>query len=159
MIDHQKHSNKLNWLLFLRRYIALIAIFNIFWEMLQMPLYTMWNNDTWGTIIYSIIHCSFGDVLIALTSISLAILIAGKSNWPIENFRIVAFLTIIIGISYTFYSEWLNIYIHQSWAYTNAMPTLTIGPWDFGATPLLQWLIIPSLSIWLTKKTLELKCN
>ena len=158
-MDHENHNYKAVWLRFMRGYITLIAIFNIFWEMMQMPLYTMWNNDTWGTIIYSVIHCTFGDVLIAVTSIALALLICGNSQWPQKNFCIVAVLTVIIGISYTFYSEWLNIYIHKSWAYTDTMPVLNIGPWDFGISPLMQWLIIPSLALWLTQKRLAAKCN
>ncbi len=156
-MDGDGNDNDLNWLGFLRRYIILIALFNSLWEILQMPLYTLWNNDSWLTIIYSIIHCTFGDILIALTAISLSLLLLAKANWPHQNFQIVAILTVLIGISYTLYSEWLNIYIHKSWAYNDLMPLLSLGPWQIGLSPLLQWLILPSIALWQSKKVIPCK--
>jgi len=158
-MDNEIHKVELNWLRYLRCYIALIALLNVFWEMFQMPLYTMWNDDTSATIIYSIIHCTIGDILIALVSISLALVIIGNENWPQKNFIPVAALAIIFGEAYCFYSEWLNVYVHHSWAYSENMPLLSIGAVDFGATPLLQWLIIPPLALWLSRKIARAPCN
>jgi hypothetical protein len=45
---------------------------------------------------------------------------------------------------YAILSEWLNVKIWRSWAYTSAMPLLP-GT-GTGLTPLLQWLIVPALA-------------
>lgn len=33
-------------------------------EPLQMPLYTLWVDGTWGQIGYALVHCKLGDVLL-----------------------------------------------------------------------------------------------
>lgn len=48
--------------------------------------------------------------------------------------------------------EWLNVYVWQRWAYSPDMP-LVLG---IGLTPLLQWLLVPVLTLWLTRRHLGL---
>ncbi|HCX11126.1 MAG TPA: hypothetical protein DHU81_12475, partial [Hyphomonas sp.] len=80
--------------------------------------------------------------------LSIAWLIAGRRGWPDKHYWRVAGLSLLIGLTYTVFSEWLNISIRESWAYRETMPT--IGPLNTGLSPLLQWLIIPSLTFaWL----------
>ena len=44
------------------------------------------------------------------------------------------------------YSEWLNINVRGSWAYSDLMPVVpVIGT---GLAPLLQWVIVPTLALW-----------
>jgi hypothetical protein len=50
----------------------------------------------------------------------------------------------VLGIGYTVFSEWLNVDVRATWAYTEQMPVLP--PLGTGLTPLLQWLIIPTLT-------------
>jgi len=38
----------------------------------------------------------------------------------------VAALAISLGFAYTVFSEWLNVYVRQSWGYDPVMPTVTI---------------------------------
>jgi len=54
-------------------------------------------------------------------------------------------LTVMVGVAYTIYSEWLNTTIRQGWAYSPMMPVLP--PLGTGLSPLLQWLIVPSLAL------------
>jgi hypothetical protein len=56
---------------------------------------------------------------------------------------------IMVGVAYTFFSEWANIQIFKSWSYNESMPMI---PWTkVGLTPILQWIIIPSIVILLIK--------
>ena len=59
--------------------------------------------------------------------------------------RIVA-LTVALAVSYTVFSEWMNVLWRESWGYTSAMPTLPV--FGTGAAPLLQWLVVPTLALW-----------
>jgi hypothetical protein len=55
------------------------------------------------------------------------------------------FLVIAFGLVYTGYSEWLNATVRQSWTYSDLMPVI---PWlGLGLSPMLQWLVIPSLAL------------
>jgi hypothetical protein len=138
------------WLSAIRRYLAVIALGNLVWEFAHMPLYTLWQIGTAGEIFFAVIHCTGGDVIIATVSLVLAILISGRSAWPRGRFLRVAATTVILGLSYTVFSEWLNVEIRRSWAYSDLMPTV---PWlGVGLTPLAQWLVIPGLGFWQVRR-------
>ncbi len=102
----------------LRRYLFSIALLNLFWEFLHMPLYQLWEDGTAAEIVFAAIHCTGGDILIALCSITGAIILTGSRKWPNEGFRKVILLTIVFGFLYTAFSEWLNIEIREAWAYS-----------------------------------------
>ncbi len=56
---------------------------------------------------------------------------------------------IMVGVAYTVFSEWANIQIFKSWSYNESMPMI---PWtEVGLTPVLQWIVIPSAVILLTR--------
>ncbi|WP_230534301.1 hypothetical protein [Microvirga roseola] len=131
------------WLTAFRRYLIVILLGNLAWEFAHMPLYTIWNTGTWGEIAFAAVHCTGGDVLIALSSLVLALLLVGNGAWPVDRFRAVAALTIIFGVAYTTFSEWVNIVIRAAWAYSDLMPVVTVLGFDVGLSPLLQWIVIP----------------
>jgi hypothetical protein len=56
-----------------------------------------------------------------------------------------AALTIGFGVAYTIFSEWLNIVIRKSWAYSDLMPVVPVI--DTGLSPLLQWVAVPMLAL------------
>lgn len=139
--DHASHAG---WLAALRRYLAIVAIGNLAWELLHMPLYTLWETGTAGEIVFAAVHCTGGDVLIALASLVAALLLAGSRRWPRRRFSVVAALTVAFGLGYTAFSEWLNIGVRGTWAYSDLMPVL---PWlETGLSPVAQWMVIPALA-------------
>ncbi|GJL85411.1 MAG: hypothetical protein DHS20C02_11860 [Micavibrio sp.] len=141
-----------HWLAFMRRYLVIVAAAHLLWEVLQIPFYTLWQEGTWMQIAYAILHCTGGDILISLAALILALVLAGSEQWPAFGFRKTALLAVLFGVAYTVYSEWLNVNVYQSWAYAEAMPVLTSGSIKIGLLPLLQWFVVPSVSIWLTRK-------
>ena len=113
------------------------------------PLYTLWRTGTVGEIVSAALHCTGGDVLIATASLVLALIAVGSSAWPRERFLPVVVAAMVLGLGYTAFSEWLNIEVRRTWAYSDLMPVL---PWlGTGLSPLAQWLVIPALafrSVW-----------
>ena len=142
---------RLLWLPAMRRYFACIAIGNLLWEIAHLPLYTLWQTGTPAQQIFGIVHCTAGDLLIAASALLLGLLTLGDRRWPAAGFARVACLTIVAGCGYTIFSEWLNIVVRKSWDYSSAMPIVPIV--GVGLTPLLQWLVIPSLAMWLARRT------
>ena len=135
----------LHWLSGLRRYLAVTAIANLFWETAHLPLYTVWSDGTPRDRLIAVVHCTGGDILIALSAWTFAVLLAGRPGWPAEATWRVAVLTVAAGLGYTVFSEWLNTAVRQSWAYSEMMPVLPfIGT---GLSPMLQWLVIPLLAL------------
>ena len=125
----------------LRRYMIFVAVANLAWEFAHMPLYTLWQTGTASEITFAVLHCTGGDVLIALSAVVLALFLVGSPAWPATRNSHVITLTVVFGLAYTLFSEWLNIEVRESWAYSDLMPVIPII--DAGLSPMLQWVVIP----------------
>lgn len=134
-------AGSVDWLLALRRYMFFVAAANLVWEFAHMPLYTIWETGTVGEIIFAAVHCTGGDILIALSALMLSLALFGSGAWPAERRILVISGTVAFGLGYTIFSEWLNIVIRQAWAYSDLMPVIPIL--DAGLSPVLQWIIVP----------------
>lgn len=141
------------WLAALRRYMLASALGHITWETLQLPLYTIWFDGAPSQIAFAVVHCTGGDMLIASVTIFAALLVFGQ-GWPTERavYRNVALAAIVLGTATTVYSEWLNVNVRGTWAYSPWMPQLP--PLGTGLSPLIQWLIVPSVAFIWTRRQL-----
>ncbi|MGE0055416.1 MAG: hypothetical protein AB7S74_14515 [Hyphomicrobium sp.] len=124
-------------------YLGVSAIAHLAWETLQLPLYTIWTSAARWEIAFAVVHCTVGDIMIAASALIAAILVGRFWSWPRSDWKQVAVLTIIFGLSYTAYSEWFNVYVRNAWAYSTFMPVVRIGSIELGLSPLMQWLIVP----------------
>ncbi len=134
------------WLNALRRYLIAMVVGNLIWEFAHMPLYTLWENGTPREIAFAALHCTGGDVLIAASALLAALIVFGSSQWPEANYRLVGLATVLTGLGYTVFSEWLNIEVREAWAYSDLMPVIpVIGA---GLSPILQWIVLPIIALW-----------
>ncbi|HEX9857103.1 MAG TPA: hypothetical protein VGA75_02025 [Paracoccaceae bacterium] len=131
------------WRPALRRYLVAAALAHLIWEFAHLPLYTIWLTATPGGLVFAALHCTGGDLLITLATISLSLLVfGGGGGWPRIRARRVLVATVAFGVGYTIFSEWLNIEVRQAWAYRDLMPVIpVIGT---GLSPVLQWIVIPT---------------
>ena len=143
------------WLPALATYLAAIGVLNLVWEVLQLPLFTIWATGSLAERTFAVVHCTGGDLLIALVSLVIAVIGTWAADWPRQRFRRVAVLAIVLGIAYTAFSEWLNVYVRQSWAYADWMPAVAIGSIRIGVSPLLQWLVVPTLAFLAVKSVVR----
>jgi hypothetical protein len=138
--------NRSAWLTVMRRYFAVMAVGNLVWEFAHMPLYTLWETGTAGEIVFAAIHCTGGDILIAMAALMAALFLFATGDWPERTYRRVAVPTIVIGLGYTIFSEWLNIVVRESWAYRELMPVIPMI--DAGLSPVAQWIVLPAIAFW-----------
>jgi hypothetical protein len=139
------------WLIAMRTYLTATAIGNLIWEAAQFPLYTIWSDGSSSHLMLAMFHGTGGDVFIAASALAMSLAAFGDRQWPGSATWRVALPTILIGLAYTFYSEWMNVEVRQVWAYSELMPRL---PWiGTGLSPVLQWLIVPSLAFWVTGRS------
>ena len=145
-----------NWLGSLWIYLAFTIALHLIWEAAQLPLYTIWSTGTRREIAFAVIHCTIGDLMIATLSLVLALMCFGGPAWPRQRFTQVMVSTLVTGIGYTVYSEYLNSVVRKTWAYSDLMPTLP--PFGTGLSPLLQWIVVPMLgfaAIWLWRRRID----
>jgi hypothetical protein len=93
-----------DWVTALRVYLVATAFLDFLWEAAHLPLYTIWADGTTSEKVFAVLHCTMGDLLIALTALTAALVIAGDQAWPKRRWTQVAVLTLAIGVAYTVYS-------------------------------------------------------
>ncbi|WP_232834291.1 hypothetical protein [Rhodoferax ferrireducens] len=128
----------------MNRYLIWTSLLNFSWEVLQLPLYTIWADSSGRDIAFAVVHCTVGDVMITTISLVAAVILAGRKEWPDRRYRAVAVTAILTGLTYTIYSEWNNTVVTRSWAYAASMPQL----WGIGLSPIAQWIIVPGIAFW-----------
>jgi hypothetical protein len=140
--DHQA-----NWPRALRRYLGVSTVTNLAWEILQLPLYTLWTTVTRKEQAFAILHCTIGDAMIAGLSLLAALALSANATWPSTGVARVYAGSLAVGVVYTIFSEWLNTSVRGSWAYSDLMPVVPgIGT---GLAPLLQWFVVPTVAQWI----------
>ncbi len=145
------HQHRTTLLFIVLRYIPWLAALNLVWEIVQLPLYTIWTDSPPAQIAYAIAHCTLGDIAIGGAALIMALIITRAGNietWPWAR---IAAMTTLLGTSYTIFSEWMNVVALQSWSYSKLMPVIPLGGFDVGLSPLLQWLLIPSFVLLLAR--------
>lgn len=126
-------------------YALYLAVGNLIWETAQLPLYGIWREATSYEIAYAVLHCTIGDIMIGLVSLVLAALLLTQFRPKRRvNFAMFGAAT-IFGVTYTIFSEWLNVYVRQSWSYSELMPTVGWGEIWIGVSPFAQWVLLPPL--------------
>ena len=126
----------------LTRYFGASLIGHLAWETLQLPLYSIWREGSSSQIALAVAHCAFGDMLIAAWTLVVS-LILFRLEWPSGKSAFGKFTTVVIalGVSYTVYSEWLNVHVRVAWTYSAWMPLLP--PLGTGLSPVMQWFVVP----------------
>ncbi|MBI3285633.1 MAG: hypothetical protein HYZ65_12415 [Burkholderiales bacterium] len=138
------YTYKESWSFILRRYLPRLALCSLAWEILQLPLYTLWSEPSLWWIAYAVAHCTVGDAMIGTAALIVALTLTRANEtacWPRSK---IAVRMILLALAYTVFSERSNLAL-GNWAYSPWMP---IVPWiNVGLAPLLQWLLVP-LAAW-----------
>ena len=123
---------------------------NVAWEILQLPLYTIYESGPPAWMAFAVLHCTAGDVLIALACYAAAACATRTARWPLERPLFGLAIALPIGVAYTAFSEWLNVSVRGSWEYAAAMPRV----YGIGLAPLLQWLLVPPAAVSLIRRAI-----
>lgn len=121
---------------------------NLAWEVVQLPLYSTWYTGKPAALTYAVAHCTIGDGMIAAATYLATATITRSIDWPRTAPLHGLVLITAIGTAYTAWSEYRNVYVAMSWAYASSMPT--IG--GIGLSPLLQWLVLPAVTLFLMRR-------
>ena len=144
---HRQHRAR-EWLRRALGWGALALVPNLVWEVAQLPLYSTWSTTPPAATAYAVAHCTLGDGLIAAATYLATAIFTRSGNWPhVAPLRGLVIVT-AIGTAYTIWSEYRNVYVAKNWAYASAMPTIS----GIGLTPLLQWLVLPAVTMLLMRQ-------
>lgn len=131
-----------------------IAVFSFLlhfvWEFLQAPTYAgMAEMQHWDGIKLCT-SATIGDVGFALTAFWVTSAAARTRYWfrnP-KPWQLLVFIA--VGIALTIGFEYYYTNISLRWTYSELMPL--VPPFGTGLSPLMQWLVIPPLVLWFTRR-------
>lgn len=131
-------------------WVCLAFAFHLGWEFAHLPLYELWGDDSRQRIVTYVFHCTVGDVLIATGAFLGTAAVLRRLDWPRRMPWLGGLLTVTAGLAYTVFSEWYNVYQIGAWSYAASMPLVA----GIGLSPLLQWLVVPSLMVMAMRRLL-----
>lgn len=131
-----------------------VAIFSFLlhfvWEFLQAPTFAgMAEMDHWDGVKLCT-AATLGDVGFALTAFWITSALSRSRAWILSPSWWQIAVYVFIGVAMTSASEYYYTNISLRWTYSDLMPL--VPPFGTGLSPLLQWLIIPPLVIWFTRR-------
>lgn len=124
-------------------------LLNFVWEIGQVPLFQGMNELTHFEVTLHCTRAALGDVVILLVALWVIALIAKSRSWITQPKTIQVAGFIAIGVIITVIVEAIAIDALNRWQYTAAMPTLPLL--GTGITPILQWLIIPPIIVFMMR--------
>ena len=133
--------------------VAVFALLlNYPWEFLQAPLFDrMADASHWqATIACSL--ATVGDAVIMLVAYWIVSAYSGDRGWIVVPRTAQIALFVAVGVTVTVAIERLvleGLWIHQ-WRYSASMPVLP--GIDVGLSPVLQWLLLPPVVIWFSRR-------
>ncbi len=143
--------SRAGWAFIALRFVPALAILNTVWEIAQLPLYTLWEESALPSIAYAVLHCTLGDVAIGTLALVFALIATRAGSVQSWGLRKAGLITVIAAVGYTVFSEWMNTVARAGWEYSALMPVIPFLGFKIGLSPLLQWVVIPPLALWLAK--------
>ncbi len=125
------------------------VLLNFVWEMVVMPAYETRSTSGAGVGIAMCVVATLGDVGITLGSYAVATMITTR-RW-LTRPTLVPFATYLaVGLVMTMAFEYVNVTVLHRWSYAPRMLVVA----GIGVLPLLQWLVLPPIVLWLARRHL-----
>ena len=131
-------------------------LLNYPWEFLQAPFFEGLAVAAHWDAVKICTRATFGDAVIMLIAYWIIAVAASDRWWFRAPSRVQMLGFIAAGVIITVAIE---LFATQSmdpawgWRYADAMPTVPVV--GVGLTPLLQWILLPPLTIWFVRRQLK----
>ena len=130
--------------------IVFSLMLHFIWEFIQAPTYAgMVEKNHWDGIKLCT-SATFGDVGFALTAFWVTSAVARSRSWILSATVGQIFVFLSVGLALTIGFEYYYTNISLRWTYSELMPL--VPPFGTGLSPLLQWIVVPSLVIWFGRR-------
>ena len=122
------------------------------WEFAQVPLFAgMPSASHWAAVLICA-RATAGDAVIALVAFWVAAAGTRSRDWVLTPSRHQIMVFLGVGLVITVIMEWLATQVLDRWAYGPTMPIVPLL--RVGVAPLLQWLVVPSVVLWMVRRQL-----
>jgi len=125
-------------------------LLNFVYEVWQSPYFEFYNMPLLADKIEYITHCTVGDGVITIFSFWIVSVLRGSRYWLLNSTWKLTLLFTALGWIYTFISEIYRVQIAKLYG----VSVLVIPGVGISWLPLLQWIILPPLVLYMTKRHL-----
>lgn len=133
-----------------------VAVFSFLlhfvWEMWQIPFFLAIPNDPHWAGVAACTQATFGDAGISLVAFWCVAAMTRSRRWILDPSPSQVAGFVAVGLAITIIFEALATGPMERWTYSPSMPTLPIL--GTGIVPLIQWLLLPPLTIWFVRRQL-----
>ena len=129
-------------------------LLNYPWEFLQVPLFKQMPQAPHWDAVKACSRAAAGDAVIALAAYGFVALLRQDRNWVVRGTRAATLSFTVFGVLITVAIERLalsGLWVER-WAYSSLMPV--VPGLGVGLSPLMQWLVLPPLVLWLVRRQL-----
>lgn len=123
------------------------------WELFQLPLFAGFNDANYYDVILHCTKATFGDIIIAILAFLLASALVRSRRWMLEKNFVAIGAFLFTGILITLGFELLATGTLNRWEYADTMPIIPLL--GVGVSPVVQWVLIPMLVIWFSRRQLR----
>ena len=143
-----RRSSVMNWP---ETNVALFAfLLNLPWEIWQIPLFKgVASLAHWDGVIMCT-RAAVGDAVIALLAFWLVTATVRSRGWIRRPTAVTLGIFVAVGVVATVVLEYWATQGGGRWQYAEAMPRLPLL--GTGLAPLLQWLLLPPVVVWLVRR-------
>ena len=125
-------------------------LLNLVWELWQVTLFQGIADEPHWLGVKKCMLATFGDAGIALVAFWVTAIFAGTRSWILGAHKTDIAIFLSVGVLATIIFEALAVTVFGRWTYNDAMPRLPVL--GTGLAPLLQWLVIPGLVLWIVRR-------
>lgn len=127
-------------------------LLNLPWELLQIPFFAGMSSLAHWDGVMLCTRAAAGDALISLVAFWMVASWRRSRTWLARTGWRECVAFVAPGLVATIAFEWWAIRVGR-WAYAESMPAM---PWlQTGLLPLLQWLLIPPLLLWIVRRQIR----
>ncbi len=127
-------------------------LLNFVWEFFQVPFFRGMAAAPHWEAAQVCIQATLGDAGISLVAFWAVALTARSRGWALHPTARQFLGFVAVGVVITIAFEWLAVEVLDRWSYAESMPTLPLL--GTGVLPILQWIVLPPVVVWLVRRQL-----
>jgi len=126
-------------------------LLNLAWETIQTPLFIFEQQSSFSALMGCLLFCSGVDALMTLIAFWLVAFARRDRSWFLRRKAKDWILFVALAIILALLSEYTAVHYRNLWEYSAFMPL--IPGLDIGVVPIVQWLLLPPIALWISNRT------
>lgn len=126
-------------------------LLNFPWEMLQTPFFTALATAPHWAATIECARMAVADAVVVIAWYGASSMVSRSRWWLLRPSLVPLVVYVGGGLTFTIFAELLSVWRWKRWSYAPSMPVIL----GVGVVPLVQWSVIPLVTLWLARRHVE----